>query len=82
MSTKDATVSHDSLLEGKTNQNIQYIDSPQISHLHLYHLVFTLGAERPLIGQGIMVVCAFIAVQSDGVAWQLDDLDEVKRNTR
>lgn len=29
-----------------------------------------------------MVVGALVAVQSDGVAWQLDDLDEVRGKTR
>lgn len=46
-----------------------------ISHLHLHHLVFALGAEGPLVGQVVMVIRAFVAVQGDGVAWQLDDLD-------
>lgn len=55
-----------------------YMYSP---HLHLHHLVFALRAEGPLIGQGIMVVGALVAVQSDGVAWQLDDLDEVRQKT-
>lgn len=55
--------------------------SPWVSHLHLYHLVLALRAEGPLIGQGIMVVSALVAVQSDGVARQLDDLDEVKEST-
>ncbi len=48
-----------------------------VSHLHLHHLVFALRAERPLIGQGIVVVGALVAVQRDGVPWQLDDLNYV-----
>lgn len=32
------------------------------SHLHLHHLVFALWAEGPLVGQGIMVVSAFVAI--------------------
>lgn len=39
-----------------------------VSHLHLHHLVLALGAEGPLVGQGIMVVSALVAVQGDGVA--------------
>lgn len=45
------------------------------SHLHLHHFVLALGAEGPLVGQGVVVVGALVAVQSDGVTWQLDDLD-------
>lgn len=48
---------------------INSMHSPRVPHLHLYHLVFALGAEGPLVGQGIMVVGALVAVQSDGVAW-------------
>lgn len=48
----------------------------QVSHLHLHHLVFALWAEGPLVGQGIMVVSALVAIQSDGVARQLYDLDK------
>lgn len=45
------------------------------SHLHLHHFVLALRAEGPLVGQGVVVVGALVAVQSDGVTWQLDDLD-------
>lgn len=52
----------------------------QISHLHLHHLVFALGAEGPLVGQVVMVVGALVAVQGHGVTWQLDDLDWKKED--
>lgn len=51
---------------------------PWAPHLHLHHLVLALGAEGPLIGQRVMVVGALVAVQTDGVARQLDDLVKVK----
>lgn len=45
------------------------------AHLHLHHFVFALRAEGPLVGEGIVVVGALAAVQTDGVPGQLDDLD-------
>lgn len=63
----------------KQNINWDVSESSRVSHLHLHHLVFALGAERPLVGQGVVVVGALVAVQSDGVAWQLDDLNDVKK---
>lgn len=59
-----------------------YMHRPPVSHLHLHHLVFALRAEGPLVGQGIVVVGALVAVQRHGVAWQLDHLDEGRGKTR
>lgn len=44
-------------------------------HLHLHHLVLALWAQRPLVGQVVVVVGALVPVQSDGVPWQLEDLE-------
>ena len=54
---------------------------PRASHLHLHHLVLALGAEGPLVGQRVVVVGALVAVQSDVITWQLNDLDTDGGNT-
>lgn len=65
----------------RRNIGIKYVHKFQVSHLHLHHLVFALWAEGPLIRQGIMVISALVAIQCDGVAWQLDDLNNTTENT-
>lgn len=43
-------------------------------YLHLHNFPFALWTKGPFVSQRLMVVCALVAIESNGVAWEGDDL--------